>query len=114
MLRLMNSENKIIVQNLVVADSFLKRLKGLMFKSNFNKGEALIIKPCSSVHTFNMKFSIDVVFISKENTVLHIIENLKPNRVSKVIRKSYSVLELPVGTIKEANIEIGNKILVDD
>ncbi|HSQ87816.1 DUF192 domain-containing protein, partial [Romboutsia sp.] len=114
LLRVINTENKIIAEDLIVADSFITRLKGLMFKKNFNKGEALIIKPCSSIHTFNMKFSIDVVFISKDNNVLYTIENLKPNRVSPIIRKSYSVLELPAGTIKETNIKIGNKILIKD
>lgn len=109
----------IITENVIAeyasyADTFMTRLKGLMFKKNFNKGEGLIIVPCNNIHTFWMKFPIDVVFLSQDNTVVYVIENLKPNRISPLIRKAHSVLELPVGTIREANIKIGDSFIYKD
>lgn len=108
-----NNEN-VIAEYASSADTFMTRLKGLMFKRSFNKGEGLVIVPCNSIHTFWMKFPIDVVFLSQDDTIVYVIENLKPNRISPLIRNAHSVLELPVGTISEANIKIGDGFIYKD
>ena len=64
--------------NVDIADTFYKRMKGLLGKSGLKTGEALWIKPCMSVHTFFMKFPIDVIFLNKKNHVIATIKNLKP------------------------------------
>lgn len=108
------SNGNIIAEQAAYADTFISRLKGLMFRNNFNKGEALFIIPCNSIHTFWMKFPIDVVFLSKENTVIYIIENFQPNKISSLLRKAHSVIELPAGTIKECNIKKGDRLMFDE
>jgi uncharacterized membrane protein (UPF0127 family) len=57
---------KELSDNVTVADSLFKRMKGLLGRSGMSAGEALWIKPCMSVHTFFMRFPIDVVFLSKK------------------------------------------------
>lgn len=108
-----NNEN-VIAEYTSYADTFMTRLKGLMFKRSFNKGEGLVIVPCNSIHTFWMKFPIDVVFLSQDDTVVYVIEDLKPNRISPLIRNAHSVLELPVGTISDVNIKIGDSFIYKD
>lgn len=107
------SNGNIIADQAAYADTFISRLRGLMFRNNFNKGEALVIIPCNSIHTFWMKFPIDVVFLSKENTVIYIIENFQPNKISPLFRKAHSVVELPIGTIKECSIKQGDVFAFD-
>ena len=96
--------------NVIVADSLFKRMKGLLGKSEMLSGEALWIKPCMSIHTFLMKFPIDVVFVNKKNKVIAVIKKLKPNRMTRLYPKAASVLELPAGTLEATGTEVGDDI----
>ena len=93
-----------------VADNLFTRMKGLLGKKELPKGEALWIKPCFSVHTFFMKFPIDVIFLNKDNQIIASVSNLSPNRMTRLYLQSLSVLELPPGTINALNTAIGDKI----
>lgn len=89
------TKNQIIAKELLVADTFYKRLKGLLGKSNLPDGTALWIKDCPSVHTFFMKFNIDVIFIDKHMRVTQVVENLKPWRFTRFFQyKNKSCIEL--------------------
>ena len=101
---------KTLATNVKVADTLFTRMKGLLGKKELPQGEALWIKPCFSVHTFFMKFAIDVIFLSKENQVIAAVSNLSPNRMTRLYPQSFSVLELPIGTIDATNTTIGDKI----
>lgn len=63
-------------------------------------GEGLWLLPCPMIHTFFMKFSIDVLFLSRQWRVLKVMENLKPWRISPYVFGAHSVLELPGGSLK--------------
>ena len=95
-----------------VADTLFTRMKGLLGKKELPQGEALCIKPCFSVHTFFMKFPIDVIFLNKKNQVIAAVRNLKPNRITRLYPRSFSVLELPSGTIAASNTEVGDEIKI--
>lgn len=96
--------------NCEIANSFWKRFMGLMGKDNLPQGNGLVIVPCNSIHMFFMKFPLDIVFIDKNNIVVYVIENIKPWRASKIIRKAHSVIELPVGTIKSSQTYVGDQL----
>lgn len=96
--------------NVQVACRVLERMKGLLGKRELPIGEALWIKPCMSIHTFFMKFPIDVVFLDKRNSVIATVKNLQPNRMTRLYPKAASVLELPAGTIDATSTEVGDKI----
>ena len=101
---------KELSNNVVVADSLLKRLKGLLGRSEMLAGEALWIKPCMAVHTFLMKFPIDVVFLNTKNRVIAVIRNLQPNRITRLYLKSASVLELPASVLESTDTRVGDEI----
>jgi uncharacterized membrane protein (UPF0127 family) len=101
---------KQLADNVEVADSILKRMKGLLGKDKLLAGEALWIKPCVSIHTFFMKFPIDVLFLNKKNQVIAVIKNLKPNRITRLYLKAMSVLELPEGVLDATDTRAGDKI----
>ena len=92
--------NLMLSENVMMANSLFKRILGLMFKKNINKNESLLIEPCNSIHTCFMNFSIDVLFISKKNEVVHVIENMHPWRFSAIHFRSKKVVEFPAGTLK--------------
>jgi len=96
--------------NVQVACSLLKRMKGLLGKSKLPAGESMWIEPCMSIHTFFMRFPIDVVFLNKRNQVVALIKNILPNRLTRLYPKAVGVLELPAGTIEATATEIGDKI----
>ncbi len=95
----------VIADKVIFAGTFIKRLKGLMFESNMKKGECLIISPCKMIHTFEMKFPFDIVFLSKSNIVIETNENIRVNRISSFVLGTSAVLELPGGTVKETNMK---------
>ena len=104
---------KVLATDVKVANTLFSRMKGLLGKKELPQGEALWIKPCFSVHTFFMQFPIDVLFLDKENQVIAVVSDLTPNRMTRLYTKSFSVLELPVGTIDASEIMIGEKIIIE-
>jgi len=102
--------SKELSNSVAVADSLLKRMKGLLGKKEMLNGEALWIKPCISVHTFFMKFPIEVVFLNKRNQVIATIRNLQPNRITGFYFKSTSVLEMPAGVLEATDTRVGDEI----
>jgi uncharacterized protein len=105
-----NSTGKELATDVKVADTLFARMKGLLGKKLLPQGEALWIKPCFSVHSFLMKFPIDVIFLDNRNQVVAVVNNLTPNRLTRLYPQSSSVLELPIGTIDASNTAIGDKI----
>ncbi len=99
----------VVFANAVLATGFVGRLKGLMFKKRLHGMDALCLMPCNSIHTFFMRFSIDVIFLGKEGQVLKIIHELKPNKVSPIIRKSSCVIETTGGFCKLKGVKEGEK-----
>jgi uncharacterized membrane protein (UPF0127 family) len=100
----------VIASNVGFADNFLKRLIGLLGHKILENGEALLIKNCKQIHTFGMKFLIDVIFLSKAGEILFIQENMGINKISKYIKNGYMVLELESGTVKKYNINLNSII----
>ncbi len=75
-----------------VADSFWTRFKGLMLRKSLKPGEALLLKNCSSIHCCFMRFTIDVIYLDDNMTVLD-TESVKPWRLGKIVKGAKHVLE---------------------
>ena len=96
----------------IVADSYVRRLIGLLGKTKrwAKVGSGLWIVPSRGVHTIGMMFPIDLVFLSKEQEVVHVEEHVRPFRISKVSLKASSVLELPPHTIYRTGTQVGDRL----
>ena len=92
------------------ADNFITRLVGLLKRSGLGPEEALWLMPSKGIHTIGMKFPIDVVFLNRKNFVLAIVPSMAPYRISRIELRAYSVLELPNGTIKKSQTEVGDQL----
>ncbi len=93
---------------IIKADTFGKRLKGLMFRTRPLHKEGLLIKPCNAIHMCFMFFSIDVVFLSEQNEVVKVVPNLKPWRFVLPVKGADATLELPAGAIVRYEIKEGD------
>ena len=113
-MRLINqTKNSILAEEVFLADTSLKRLKGLLGKKLLPSGQALIIRPCSSVHTFFMRFAIDVIFVNKQDQIIRVIPDLKPFSMTRPYFHAAYVVELPVGVIKSTASLPGDTLKLD-
>lgn len=92
------------------ANTFLTRLKGLMFRKKPLDNEGLWIVPCNSIHMCFMFFPIDAVFLDKQNRITHLVNNLQPWRLVLPVSGAQSVIELPPGTIKKLKLDLHQTI----
>ncbi len=96
-----------------LAISLGQRLKGLLGRHALDRGEGLVIKPCSSVHTFFMRFAIDVVFVDRTSRVVKTIEDMRPYRASNPFLSALLTIELPAGTIRRTNTRVGDQLALE-
>jgi len=94
-----------------VANTPFKRIKGLLGKKWLDKGQALILDPCNSIHTLFMRFPIDVLFVDKNKCIVKAISSIKPFCLTPIYFQSKFTIELPVGTIEASHTTAGDEIL---
>jgi uncharacterized protein len=101
-----------LATHVTLAATHWSRFRGLMGRkaASFRTGDGLWIVPCRGVHTFAMKFPIDVIYLDADKCVVHIEENLRPWRVAKVSLRTNSVLELPPHTLRSSQTAVGDEI----
>jgi len=97
-LHLANGE--ILSRKITIAGNYPDRLRGLLGRKEILADEALIIKPCCQIHTFFMRFSIDVIFLDRYGSVMHVMENMPPWRVSRLVPSARMAVELPGGILQ--------------
>jgi uncharacterized membrane protein (UPF0127 family) len=90
-----------------VASSGARRSKGLLGRNELAPGEGLWIIPCESVHTFFMRFPIDLVYIDRKQRVKKVSRRVPPWCLSACL-SAHSVIELPAGTIQDSQTEAGD------
>ena len=102
----------VLAQAADVADSSAKRRTGLLKHERLEPGEGLWIVPCESVHTFFMKFPIDLVYLDKRRKVKKVRHAVPAWRLSACL-SAHSVLELPAGTVKQTGTAVGDELEVE-
>jgi len=108
-LTLRRDDGRIVCESVAVADTRLRRLRGLLGKRRLDQGEGLVLRPSFSVHTWFMNFPIDVVFVDADQVVLKIASGLKPFRTSSC-RGAREVIELPAGECDARGLTVGDRI----
>jgi uncharacterized protein len=103
------TRNIVLAESADVADTSAKRRRGLLGRDYLPEGEALWIVPCESVHTFGMKFPIDVLYLDRRKRVRKTCKALVPWRMSLCLF-AHSVLELPAGIIERTGTRRGDQL----
>jgi len=99
-----------LASDLEVADSFWRRLVGLLGRRSLAPSGGLWISPCHSIHTLGMLFSIDVLFLDSTGRIVKALKAVKPFRLVLPVKSATSVLELPAQTIDRTGTETGDVI----
>lgn len=105
-----NTQSTVLATEAIHANTFFTRYKGLMFKKMLNKNSALVIYPCNCIHTFFMRFTIDVLMLDKEKRVVKIIADMTPWRISPIIKSAHYVVEFSGGDLDMNKVKIGDII----
>lgn len=95
-----------VLEEVILSDTFLKRLFGLLFKPKLKENQGLLMKGCNSIHTLWMRYPIDVVFLDKQMRIVDLTACLKPFRFSKIVKESDYVLELPCRSIFRHDLKV--------
>jgi uncharacterized membrane protein (UPF0127 family) len=106
-MRITDQSGKIYFPNCSVAENAIERMIGLLGKKNLDSDECLWIEPCNSIHTFFMKFPIDVAFTDAKGEVVAVYTNLKPWKHSRIHFRAKSVLEAKAGSFEKLKIQKG-------
>jgi uncharacterized membrane protein (UPF0127 family) len=93
---LANDDGTVVCEHCHLAETMFTRLRGLLGRKGLAVGEGLLLRPASSIHTAFMRFTIDAVFIDRENRIVKVAAELRPWRMA-ACRGSRAVLELPAG-----------------
>jgi len=104
-----------LATKLRVANTHWTRLVGLLGTSerNFKTGVGLWIVPSHGVHTFMMRFPIDVLPLDEQGTIIHLEENVKPWRMTPIRLEAISVIELPSHTIWNTSTKVGDQVEIE-
>ena len=82
-----------------VADTPQARMTGLLGRDSLPPGQGLILDPCRMIHTFMMRFAIDVVFYDRAHRVTRAVADVRPSRIAWGGLRARATLELPAGTL---------------
>jgi uncharacterized membrane protein (UPF0127 family) len=98
--RVVHGESGVRVGSRVaVADSWWRRLRGLLARPRIQEGEGLLLLDCGSVHTIGMGYAIDVAFLDAQGKVVRSVDSLGPYRVGFGGPEAVHALELPAGRL---------------
>ncbi|MDD4894907.1 MAG: DUF192 domain-containing protein [Candidatus Omnitrophica bacterium] len=106
------SKNVILADKALIANTFTKRLTGLLNRKSLNKGEALILSSSNSIHSFFMRFAIDVIFLDRAGKVIDVLHSFKPFRLSAIYFTCRTVIELPENTLKPSQTQPGDTLQI--
>lgn len=112
MMQLLNkTKNQMIATHVEIADSFMKRLVGLLSKKHLDKQHCMWFGDCRSIHTLGMRFSLDVIFVDKKMVVKKILYNVKPGCfMTNPVWTARSAFEFAAGSLDSHNIQPGDQL----
>lgn len=105
-------QGTVIAKDVKPAYSFGKRLKGLLFTSSLPRQSGIHIQPCRSVHTYFMKYPIDIVYLDANQVVVGLDQSVAPGKRGSHFPSAFSVIELAAGRIEELALEAGQKLII--
>jgi uncharacterized protein len=102
-------DGSLVCERCLLAETPLTRLKGLLGRRELPRGEGLLLRPASSIHTFFMRFAIDAVWVDRELNVLDVSAGVAPWRTARC-KGAKAVIELPAGEAERRGIAVGDAL----
>ena len=106
---LVNARNDVTIASEVnLALTRAERRKGLLGRDSLDPSAALVISPCSSIHTMFMRFPIDVIFVDRDGRAVRIVKAMVPWRIA--MARAHAVIELPAGSLGPRDVKVGDEL----
>lgn len=102
----------VVCERCELADTPWRRARGLLGRTAIDRGEGLLLRPTAAIHTWFMRFAIDVIFLDAELQVIGVREELRPWRAAGR-RGSRAVLELHAGEGRRRGVVPGTRLALD-
>lgn len=110
---LKTADGRWIAKRVRIARTFRQRLRGLLGTRRLESEEGLMLSPGGSVHTFGMRYRIDVAFLDRQLKILRVTPQLCPWRICRAPARTRHVLELPAGTAVKLQLEKDSFVCID-
>ena len=104
----------VVAERAQVARTWRQRMVGLLAHRRLPAEEALVFPACTSIHTFGMRFPIDVIVVDREWRVVALRECLAPGRLVLPVRRAWGMVEAACGTLKRVGLKMGDRLVVID
>jgi hypothetical protein len=115
MIKVIDSRNgKELADDVIEARGIKSKLLGLIGRDSLEQACAMLIPGCRQVHTFFMRFAIDVLFLNSARKVIGMECEMAPFRISRFYLKGKSVLEMPAGTLKRMGVRLGDTLWIGE
>ena len=101
----------VVATRVLTAFDSASRRTGLLHQDALPEGSGLVIAPSNAIHTFFMRFSIDVAFVSKDGRIVKVRAAVPPWRIAGALG-AYAVVELPAGTLERTETRRGDRLIV--
>jgi uncharacterized membrane protein (UPF0127 family) len=108
-LTLRREDGRVVAESVIVADSTMRRLRGLLGKGDLPSGQGILLRPAWSIHTAFMRFPIDVVFLDADQVVVKIVPRLAPFKTASC-RGAREVIELRAGECDRRGLSLGDRV----
>ena len=108
-LTLRREDGRVVAESVIVADSTMRRLRGLLGKGDLPSGHGILLRPAWSIHTAFMRFPIDVVFLDADQVVIKIVPRLPPFKTASC-RGAREVVELRSGECDRRGLSLGDRV----
>lgn len=102
-----------LAERMEVAETLPARMRGLLGRSSLPAGEGMLIERCWSIHTFFMRFPLDIVFLDAGFVVRKIARRLPPWRIAMAFGARH-VVELPAGTLERVPLRTGDRLVAEE
>jgi uncharacterized protein len=106
------TKHQVLAEHVLLSTTFLRRLKGLLGYKSLEENQAMILRPANSVHTFFMRFPIDVLFVGRNNIVVKAVKNMGSFKITRIYFKSAFVIEFPAGLINATQTAEGDYLQI--
>lgn len=111
---LLTEDGKPVLAKLEIAETAWQRMRGLLGRKAMESGSGLLIPRCRAIHTFGMRFTIDLLFLDRNGAVVARAAKIRPWRIASGPRGTRAVLEMPAGALARLDLPDGIRLIVAD
>ena len=106
----LTKDGRVLAGSVEMATRLRDRMRGLLWRDGLTAGAAMLIRPCGSIHTFGMRFALDVFFLDRANTVVRAVRNVPPGRMVFGGWRAAAVLEIQAGWLPAEALREGDRV----